>query len=119
MDIFSKRDGPRPEDVKARKLLQENAGTIRRLADTISNGGFTRMRAEQARRNETPQPEGLIIHDFKAPAASDALRWPPPNWSWPSSAGAASRPWQASSISIAWSRSSPRARPARVAAMTW
>lgn len=71
MDIFSKRDGPRPEDVKARRLIQENSGTIRRLADQISNGGFTKMRRDQARRKQEPKPEGLIIHDLKAPSKSE------------------------------------------------
>ncbi|WP_323776078.1 hypothetical protein [Leisingera sp.] len=70
MDIFSKRDGPRLEDVKARRVLSENAGTIRKLADQISNGGFTRMRQEQARAREEPKPDGLIIHDLKASAAA-------------------------------------------------
>lgn len=68
MDIFSKREGPRLEDVKAKKLISENAATIRRLADQISNGGLTRMRQEQARRNEKPQPSGLLIYDMSAPA---------------------------------------------------
>lgn len=72
MDIFSKREGPRREDVKARKIISENAGTIRRLADQISNGGFTRMREDQARRAEPPKPEGLLIHDMAAPARRDA-----------------------------------------------
>ena len=49
VDIFSKREGPRLEDVKARRLLTQNAGTIRKLADQISNGGFSKMRAEQAK----------------------------------------------------------------------
>lgn len=71
MDIFSKRDGPRPEDVKARKLIKENSGTIRQLADTISNGGFTKMKQDEARRRQQPKPEGLIIHDLKAPLKSD------------------------------------------------
>lgn len=71
MDIFSKRDGPRPEDVKARKLIKENSGTIRQLADTISNGGFTKMKQDEARRQQQPKPEGLIIHDLKAPSKSD------------------------------------------------
>ncbi|TNF18317.1 MAG: hypothetical protein EP318_18705 [Rhodobacteraceae bacterium] len=71
MDIFSKRDGPRPEDVKAKRLLNENAGTIRKLADQISNGGFSRMRAEEARRKQGPQPEGLMIHDLKARVSTD------------------------------------------------
>ncbi len=68
VDIISKREGPRLEDVRAKRLLSENAGTIRRLADQISNGGFTRMRQEQARRNEEPQPEGLLIHSMAGSA---------------------------------------------------
>lgn len=71
VDIISKRDGPRPEDVRAKKLLSENAGTIRRLADQISNGGYSKMQADQARRRETPKPDGLIIHDLKARVPSD------------------------------------------------
>lgn len=71
MDIFSKREGPRPEDVRAKKLISENAGTIRRLADQISNGGLTKMRQDQARRNETPKPEGLLIYDMSVPVRSD------------------------------------------------
>lgn len=70
MDIFSKRDGPRPEDQRAKRLLSENAGTIRRLADQISNGGYTRMQQDKAARAQTPQPEGRIIHDLKAPSRS-------------------------------------------------
>lgn len=65
MDIFSKRDGPRLEDVKAKKLLSDNAGTIRKLADQISNGGFSQMQADKARRQAEPKAEGLIIHDLK------------------------------------------------------
>ncbi|WP_417524060.1 hypothetical protein [Marinovum sp.] len=71
VDIFSKREGPRLEDVKARRLLNQNAGTIRKLADQISNGGFTKMQADQARRREGPKPEGLMIHDLKARVSSD------------------------------------------------
>lgn len=72
MDIFSKRDGPRAEDVKAKRFISENAGTIRKLADQISGGGFTKMQQDQARRREEPKPDGLIIHDMKAPSKSDA-----------------------------------------------
>ncbi|MDK3075004.1 hypothetical protein QO034_18095 [Sedimentitalea sp. JM2-8] len=71
MDIFSKREGPRLEDVKARRLLSENAGTIRKLADQISNGGFSKMQADQARRREAPRPDGLIMHDMKARVTND------------------------------------------------
>ncbi|TCS65629.1 hypothetical protein EDD52_10345 [Primorskyibacter sedentarius] len=71
VDIFSKREGPRLEDVKAKRLLSENAGTIRKLADQISNGGFSKMRADQARRKQEPKPEGLIIHDMNARVSSE------------------------------------------------
>ena len=57
--------------MKAKRLIQENSGTIRKLADQISNGGFTKMRQEEARRREKPKPEGLIIHDLKAPSKPD------------------------------------------------
>lgn len=72
MDIFSKKDGPRREDESAKRLISRNSGTIRKLADQISGGGYTRMRQDQARRQQGPKPEGLIIHDLKAPAKSDA-----------------------------------------------
>ncbi|WP_300581093.1 hypothetical protein [Marivita sp.] len=72
MDIFSKRDGPRMEDAKAKRLLTENAGTIRKLADQISNGGYSRMRADEARRKQEPKLDGLMIHDLKGPASTDA-----------------------------------------------
>lgn len=72
MDIFSKRDGPRIEDAQAKRMLKENAGTIRKLADQISNGGYSRMQAEDARRKQQPKPDGLMIHDFKVLASTDA-----------------------------------------------
>jgi hypothetical protein len=71
LDIFSKREGPRPEDVRAKRLISENAGTIRKLADQFSNGGFTKMRQDQARRREEPKPEGLLIYPMSAPATPD------------------------------------------------
>lgn len=71
MDIFSKRDGPRQEDVRAKRLISENSGTIRRLADQISNGGFTKMRQDQKRRAEEPKPDGLMIYTMSAPARPD------------------------------------------------
>lgn len=70
MDIFSKREGPRAEDVRAKRLISENAHVIRKLADQISNGGYTAM--QQAKTKAPPQPKGLIIHDLgNARAASD------------------------------------------------
>ncbi len=71
MDIFSKREGPRPEDVRARKLIAENSGAIRKLADQISNGGFTKMRQAQARGKQEQNPEGLLIYSMSARKVAD------------------------------------------------
>ncbi len=76
MHIFSKREGAhserqRSKDVRARKLISENAGTIRKLADQISNGGYTKMRQDQARRKEEPKPEGLLIYSMPERTVAD------------------------------------------------
>lgn len=71
MDIFSKRDGPRREDVQAKRLISENSHVIKKLADQISGGGYTAMQQTKAQAARKPQPEGLIIHDLgsaKGPA---------------------------------------------------
>ena len=62
VDIFSKNDGPRREDVEAKRLLQGNMGTIHKLADQLSNGGFSRSRAAMAKAKQEPRAEGLNIH---------------------------------------------------------
>lgn len=58
VDIISKRDGPRREDVAARRLLQDNRGTIHKMMDHLT-GGQLNSRAAKPR---APEPEGLIIH---------------------------------------------------------
>ncbi|MCV3274266.1 hypothetical protein [Roseobacter sinensis] len=62
VDIFSKKEGPRREDVAAKRIISENRQTIHRLADQISNGGFSRSRAAMAKAKEAPKPQGLSIH---------------------------------------------------------
>jgi hypothetical protein len=58
VDIISKRDGPRREDVAARKLLNENRGTIHKMMDHLTGGQLK----SQAAKPAAPEPEGLIIH---------------------------------------------------------
>ncbi len=58
VDIISKRDGPRREDVAARHVLQENRGTIHKMMDHLTGGQLK----SQAARPAAPEPEGLIIH---------------------------------------------------------
>lgn len=74
MDIFTKRDGPRREDVQAKRLISENSQVIRRLADQISNGGYTAMQRRKAEAGKQPQPQGLIIHDMGSAPAEAELR---------------------------------------------
>ncbi|WP_305985371.1 hypothetical protein [Roseibium sp. MMSF_3544] len=62
VEIFSKKDGPRREDVAAKRLINENRTTIHRLADQISNGGFTRSRQLMKQAREEPKPDGLVFH---------------------------------------------------------
>ncbi|WP_120632726.1 hypothetical protein [Ruegeria sp. EL01] len=69
VDIFSKKDGPRREDQDARRLLQGNGATIRRLADQISNGAYSRSRAAMADAKKEPTPDGLNIHVYGGPSA--------------------------------------------------
>ena len=60
VDIISKRDGPRREDVAAKRLIEKNRPTIARLADQLSGGGYSAMRQPP----KPPVPDGLVFHDF-------------------------------------------------------
>ncbi len=66
MDIVSKRSGPRREDQAARRLIEQNRGTIERLADQISNGAYSASKA--APRPQSPEASGLIMSDLRGPA---------------------------------------------------
>lgn len=64
VEIISKRDGPRREDVQIKRLIEQNRSTIVQLADQISGGGYSASR--QPRRQ--PKADGLIIHVGASPA---------------------------------------------------
>lgn len=74
MDIFSKRDGPRKEDVQAKRLISENSQVIKKLADQISGGGYTAMQQTKAQAQQKPQPSGLMIYDQAAPRSATEAR---------------------------------------------
>jgi hypothetical protein len=67
VEIISKRDGPRREDVQVKRLIEQNRSTIVKLADQISGGGYSASRKPR----QEPKAEGLIIHvgGGSAPAA--------------------------------------------------
>lgn len=63
MDIISKQDGPRREDIQAKRHIRKNWGTITKLADQFSGGAYS---ASKVKKNQTPQASGLIISDLGA-----------------------------------------------------
>ena len=58
VEIISKRDGPRREDMQVKRLIEQNRSTIVQLADQISGGGYSASRKPR----QQPKAEGLIIH---------------------------------------------------------
>jgi hypothetical protein len=72
VDIISKRDGPRREDLAARDTIRRNRGTIDRLMNQLTGGGLkARAQAEAA---ATPVAAGLIIHHGKATDPGETVR---------------------------------------------
>ncbi|MGC8525542.1 hypothetical protein [Acidiphilium sp.] len=55
--IVTKAQGPRPEDVRMREILRRNQGTITRIADHITAGGYSARKAPKP----APEASGLII----------------------------------------------------------
>ena len=72
VDIVSKKSGPRREDVAAKRLIGENRQTIERLANHLSQGGYSAMRQPP----KPPQPDGLVIHDLAARGAPATVQQP-------------------------------------------
>lgn len=68
VEIFSKRDGPRREDVAARRLIDQNRTTIERLANHLSGGDYKASLKPPA----PPQPSGFILHDMSGGARADS-----------------------------------------------
>lgn len=72
MDIISRKTGPRREDEQAKRHINQNWGTIEKLADQISGGQYS---ADKARKSAPPpQASGKIIIDQAARAVPDVAR---------------------------------------------
>lgn len=69
VDIITKRDGPRREDVQARHLIEANRPVINRLADHLTNGAFSARQNAPAPR--APEASGLIIHTARSTAITE------------------------------------------------
>lgn len=67
VDIISKRDGPRREDERARRMIQANQGAITQIADHLTQGGYSANRRAKAQAaSAPPPPDGKLIHDGAA-----------------------------------------------------
>lgn len=72
MTIISKKSGPRREDEQAKRHINQNWGTIEKLADQISGGRYSADKARKAA--PPPQASGKTIIDLTAPAAPDVVK---------------------------------------------
>lgn len=72
MDIIRKGSAQRPEDQAARRLIEQNRGTIERLADQISNGAYSASR--KAAQQPAPQASGKIVSDLGGRRSSDVAK---------------------------------------------
>lgn len=70
VEIISKNNEPRAEDVRARNLIRQNSETITKLADQLSGGVYSANR----RPKEEPRPDGLIIHVGSGTPVADEVR---------------------------------------------
>lgn len=75
VDIISKRDGPRSEDVTARRMIDANRGAITQIADRLTQGGYSAsQRARAAAAHAPPAQEGRRFHAVNpgSPGGSDS-----------------------------------------------
>lgn len=71
VDIISKRDGPRREDVAAKHLLRENRGTIHKMMDHLTGG---QLSSRQQKPAPAPETDRLIIHTGRVTDARATAR---------------------------------------------
>lgn len=67
--IISRASGPGSEDARLRKALGENRATITKIADHITQGGYSASKAPKPER----KPDGLVIHVLGGPPAESAV----------------------------------------------
>ena len=67
VEIFSRRDGPNPQDQRLKSLLDKNRATITRLADHFSQGAYSASKAAKAA--PTLEVDKKIMHVVGGTAA--------------------------------------------------
>ena len=61
VEIFSRSDGPRPQDARLKAFLDQNRPTIEKLADHLTQGGYSAGKRARAAPPPAP-PETAGIH---------------------------------------------------------
>lgn len=67
--IISKSDGPRREDIAARKVFEKDRATITRMADHLTQGAYSKSRQAAAQ----PQPD-IVLPERQRLTPSDSPR---------------------------------------------
>jgi hypothetical protein len=72
VEIISRREGPRPEDARLKSILDNNRATITRIADHLTEGGYSASKAAKA---PAPAAEKTRLHVVGGePAPAQAAR---------------------------------------------
>ncbi len=75
VEIFSRGDGPRPQDVRLKAFLDQNRSTITQLADRLTLGRYSESKKPKP---APPEPSGKTIIHALGGLASSAAREPRP-----------------------------------------
>lgn len=70
VEIFSRGDGPRPQDARLKALLEQNRPTIARIADHLTQGGYSA--GKRARPTAPRVADKTIIHALGGFHSGDA-----------------------------------------------
>ncbi len=68
VEIFSRSDGPRPQDARLKAFLDQNRSTIVKLADHLTLGQYSANKKPKA---DAPEASGKIIHALGPAAAPE------------------------------------------------
>ena len=74
VDIISKKDGPRECDVKIKKLIDNNRGTINQMADVLSGGRLSAQANQPARQPVASTTSYFFTYKKSKPAAKPYVR---------------------------------------------
>ncbi|GJM00673.1 MAG: hypothetical protein DHS20C07_23520 [Methyloligella sp.] len=70
VDIISKKDGPREEDVKLKTLIKNNQRTITALADRLTQGNYSRSQ-QPVVQQPAPDTSSTFYYRFSTPSEKD------------------------------------------------